>query len=97
MYVPYHPRTKRLYRMIKEDFGLSIIYKKNTNSGRHPSKERPHDRETIQEEYSVFYPLQGLSEEICRTNNGHNKEEMQRTQKLVQEEAQKEIENNKEE
>ena len=47
MYVPYHPRTKRLYRMIKEDFGFSIIYKKNTNSGRHPSKERPHDRETI--------------------------------------------------
>ena len=29
MYVPYHPRTKRLYRMIKEEFGFSIIYKKH--------------------------------------------------------------------
>ena len=33
MYVPYHPRTKRLYRMIKEDFGFSIIYKKTQTLG----------------------------------------------------------------
>ena len=33
MYVPYHPRTKRLYRMIKEEFGFSIIYKKTQTLG----------------------------------------------------------------
>ena len=33
LYVPYHPRTKRLYKMIKEEFGFNVIYKKTQTLG----------------------------------------------------------------
>ena len=33
MYVPYHPRTKRLYKMITDEFGFPIVYKKTQTLG----------------------------------------------------------------
>ena len=33
LYVPYHPHTKRLYKMIKEEFGFKVIYKKTQTLG----------------------------------------------------------------
>ena len=32
-YVPYHPRTKRLYKMITDEFGFPIVYKKTQTLG----------------------------------------------------------------
>ena len=33
LYVPYHPRAKRLFKMLKDDFGFAVVCKKNTNTG----------------------------------------------------------------
>jgi len=33
MYVPYHPRAKRLYKMLKEEFGFSVVFKKTQTLG----------------------------------------------------------------
>ena len=33
MYVPYHPRTKRLYKMITDELGFPIVYKKTQTLG----------------------------------------------------------------
>ena len=35
LYVPYHPRAKRLYKIIREQFGYNCIFKKNPNSWRY--------------------------------------------------------------
>ena len=33
MYVPYHPRAKRLYKMLKDEFGFSVVFKKTQTLG----------------------------------------------------------------
>ena len=33
LHVPYHPRARRLYKILQEDFGLTISYKKTRTLG----------------------------------------------------------------
>ena len=32
LYAPYHPRARRLYNILKKEFGIDVIYKKNSNT-----------------------------------------------------------------
>ena len=32
-YTPYHPRARRLYKMLKEEFGITVIFKKTQTLG----------------------------------------------------------------
>ena len=33
LYVPYHPRAKRLFKMLKDDFGFAVVCKKTQTLG----------------------------------------------------------------
>ena len=74
LYVPYHPRTKRLYKMIKEEFGFNVIYKKTQTLGDILQKkgrtiEKQYKRNTV---YSI--PCQQCPKKyVGQTGSGHNK------------------------
>ena len=33
IYTPYHPRARRLYKMLEEEFGITVIFKKTQTLG----------------------------------------------------------------
>ena len=43
LYVPYHPRARKLYRIFKKEFVIDTIFKK-TDIGRYYFEERETDR-----------------------------------------------------
>ena len=39
-YTPYHSRARRLYNILKSEFGFDVIYKKTKSSWEHYTKEK---------------------------------------------------------
>ena len=93
LYAPYHPRAmaRRLYNVLKKDFGFDVIYKNTKNIGYIILRKGGHDQIALRDHVVyVQNPLcmRTVSKEICRTDNGNTQQMKQPTKKMVPKEVQ---------
>jgi len=88
LYAPYHPRARRLYNILKKEFGIDVIYKKTQTLGDIILKKGRQIEKGFRRNVVYSIPCAQCPKKYVGQTTVHNAEQTeQSTQKLVPKEA----------